>query len=243
MIRIILAVTLMLLAPLAWPGDWKNIRPGFDYRYISPHLIPTTASSIYGFRVDLKQYRLQLISARQLKMTSAFANEYVDKTGALLAINGGFFSPQMKALGLRLQAGQVLNPMRGVSWWGVFYVNSADNAAVMPMKSFKLTKDIQFAIQAGPRLLVNGQKLKLTPGLDLRSALCVDNQQRVIIAITNNLPMTTDQFADVLLKFGCVDALNLDGGTSSQLYAHVDKLKLNIENYRPVADAVAVFPR
>ncbi len=221
---------------------WKLLEPGLAYAYISPHFISTSASSIYAFRIDPRQYQLRLVSAKQLNQSAVYAKDVIKKTNAILAINGGFFSPEKKALGLRIQNGKVLNPLRRISWWGVFYIQN-NQPHVTTMQNFRYQPTVQFAVQAGPRLLQNGRKLKLKEGRDLRSALCVDAKQQIIIAVTNNLALTTNEFADFLLKFGCVDALNLDGGNSSQLVVKTPKFTLDIESYRPVADSVAVFKK
>lgn len=242
MLRILLATILAILTIACKGKDWQTLQPGLEYRYYSPHLIPTTASSVYAFRIDLNRYQLRLINAKSLGMKSAFIGDYGKKTGALVAINGGFFSTSMEELGLRIQNGKTISPLRNISWWGVFSIRNK-TAQVSAMNNFQNQDNIEFAIQAGPRLLVNNQHLKLSPGRASRSALCIDGQQHVIIAVTNNLPLTTNQFASVLQKFGCTDALNLDGGSSTQLYAKAGNLHVDIESYRQVADAVGVFPR
>lgn len=242
MLRIILATALALLAVACKGSDWHNLQPGLDYRYYSPHLIPTTASSVYAFRIDLNQFQLKMISAKSLGLKTAFANEFAKKTGALVAVNGGFFSDDKQELGLRIQNGKILNPLRNVSWWGVFYIQNKI-PKISSLKNFQMQNAIEFAIQAGPRLLENSQHLKLSPGRASRSAVCIDEQQHVIIAVTNNLPLSTNQFASVLQKFGCVDALNLDGGSSTQLYAKTNDLHVDIESYRQVADGIGIFPR
>lgn len=242
MLRIIIATFLALLTLGCKGSDWQNVLPGLDYRYYSPHLIPTTASSVYAFRIDPNLFELRLVSAKSLGLKTTYVNEFVKKSGALLAVNGGFFSTDKEELGLRIQNGKILKPLRNISWWGVFYIKNKI-PKISSMQNFQLQNNIEFAIQAGPRLLVNNQHLKLSPGKDLRSALCIDTQNQIIIAVTNNLPLSTNQFASVLQKFGCTDALNLDGGNSAQVYANTKKLHLDIESYRQVADAVGVFPR
>lgn len=242
LLRIVIATIFALLTLGCQGNDWQSIQPGLEYRYYSPHLIPTTASSVYAFRIDPNHFQLRLINAKSLGQKAAYVNDFAKKSGALIAVNGGFFSTDKEELGLRVQNGKIISPLRNVSWWGVFYIQN-NIPKIAAMKNFHMQNNIEFAIQAGPRLLVNNQQLKLTPGRDLRSALCIDPQNHIIIAVTNNLPLTTNQFASVLQKFGCTDALNLDGGNSAQVYANTGKLHLDIETYRQVADAVGVFPR
>jgi exopolysaccharide biosynthesis protein len=41
----------------------------------------------------------------------------------------------------------------------------------------------------------------------------------------------------------CLSALNLDGGSSSQLYASMDDFVIDIPGFSRVADAIVVRPR
>jgi exopolysaccharide biosynthesis protein len=80
------------------------------------------------------------------------------------------------------------------------------------------------AIQAGPRLLVKGQR---TTGLrdknrSGRSVVCRDRQGRVLLGTTSAgfRGLTLQELQQALLSplVACVDALNLDGGGSAQLF-------------------------
>jgi hypothetical protein len=41
----------------------------------------------------------------------------------------------------------------------------------------------------------------------------------------------------------CTDALNLDGGSSTQLYANVRLFKINVPGINAITDAILVVPR
>ena len=67
--------------------------------------------------------------------------------------------------------------------------------------------------------------------------------------MTDHFTLTTTELAQIMKKplsqngFECVDALNLDGGSSSQLSVKVGGFHLNISSLRPVADFVLIIPR
>jgi exopolysaccharide biosynthesis protein len=42
---------------------------------------------------------------------------------------------------------------------------------------------------------------------------------------------------------GCMNALNLDGGSSTQLYAKTQDFSLSIPSFSAVTDAVVVVPK
>ncbi len=136
LLRIAIATVLALLSIACKGSDWQTLRPGLEYRYYSPHLIPTTASSVYAFRIDLNLFQLRLITAKSLGMKATYVNDFAKKSGALIAVNGGFFSTDKEELGLRIQNGKIISPLRNISWWGVFYIQNKI-PKISSMKIFK----------------------------------------------------------------------------------------------------------
>jgi uncharacterized protein YigE (DUF2233 family) len=226
--------------------QWQNLATGIDYTNIP---VNSTGGKIHAFKIDLKQYRLSLARATDNGSKSANVAALAMQSGGVIAINGGFFDPFHTPLGLRIEKGQLLNPIRPISWWGVFYTLNNNRAYMTSMKNFTLNPSIDFAIQSGPRLIVEGTIPPLKDSYASRSALCINHQGKVIISITENVAVTPEVFASLLKKstnqggLGCYNALNLDGGSSSQLYAAIGSFHLMIPSFSNVADAVVVVPR
>lgn len=226
--------------------QWQNLANGIDYTNIS---VNSTGGKIHAFKIDLKQYKLSLARAPDFGSKSANVASLAIHSGGIIAINGGFFDPFHTPLGLRIENGQLLNPIRPISWWGIFYTLSNKHAYMASMKNFTLNPNIEFAIQSGPRLVVNGTIPQLKDSYAARSALCIDQQGKVIIAITESVAITPEIFAELLKQspaqngLGCYNALNLDGGSSSQIYAAIGSFHLMIPSFSNVADAVVVVPR
>ncbi len=227
----------------AAPTPWTKLDSGLDYKHFQPYP-GEPGKSIYAFRIDPKNYQFKIISAKDFNLKSAYIFQLAKKANALIAINGGFFSPSWQPLGLRISDHKVLNPKKNISWWGVFQIKN-DNPSVTSGKYFYPTKRVDFAIQAGPRLLINGAIPNLKPGLAERSALCVTRNKKVIIVITKHARISATDFAKLLLQpeLNCYNALNLDGGSSSQLHASINDFSITIPSLRPVADAVAVIKK
>ncbi len=225
---------------------WQNIAPGIDYTSIS--LDETTHGYVHAFRIDPTHYRLSLANARDYGMGATNVAILALRSQAILAINGGFFDPLHNPLGLRIQNGKQLNPLRPISWWGVFSMQN-NRPSISAQKYFSPSSSTDFAIQSGPRLLVNGKIPSLKDNYDARSALAIDHQGNIVIAITENAAITTSQFAKILQAptsangLNCYNALNLDGGNSSQLYANIGRFNLLIPSFNSVVDAVIVLPR
>lgn len=240
---------LVLLSILLLPGfaevtsDWQQLGPGIEYQDLD-HSYLTPWSHVHAFRIDLKTNRLGLVTARQLDAPHASASEYARHSNALLTINGGFFDKDYQPLGLRINQGQQLSPLKKISWWGVFYVRN-NKAGVASARQFQQGNHLDFAVQSGPRLLVKGQIPALKPGRAERSALGITKDGKVIMLITDNAPVSTQELAAIMKAppLNCVDALNLDGGSSSQLHARVGSFGFDVHGFSNVSDAVIVLPR
>ncbi|MGE3919326.1 MAG: phosphodiester glycosidase family protein [Gammaproteobacteria bacterium] len=221
---------------------WRPIDLGLDYAEYTNQQ-QSYNGTIRAFRVDLKHYRLSSAQAREIHLSFATVKKFVTENQAALGINGGFFNVSGDSLGLRINDFKVMNPLRKISWWGVFYIRN-NKPYIASNRDFALTPSIIFAIQSGPRLIIQGSIPHLKPGIDERSALGITKDKKVIILVTDNLPLSTTELAQIMQKqFACSDAINLDGGTSSQLYARLNTFSMNVLGLKPVADAILVFKK
>lgn len=245
----LIILMLMMSGVSATPTLWQTLADGLQYTVLQPSL----HGRIYAFRIDPAKYDLSLAFARDTQdnpssVSGASVEQLAKQSHALIAVNGGFFTPNYQSLGLRIQAGIMRSPIKPVSWWGVFYIRN-HIPTIVSQRKFKETAGIYFAVQSGPRLVVNGAIPALKNTVDDRSALCITKQQQIIIIVTQGSSLSMHDFANLLSMpehFGglsCYNALNLDGGHSTQLYANVGSMKLSIPNLSPVADAVIVVPR
>lgn len=181
--------------------------------------------------------------AKDLAVKHASVNEYAEHSKAMVAINGGFFDKNFRSLGLRISDKQQQSPLKQISWWGVFYIKNK-TAYITSARQFKKSKAIDFAVQSGPRLLINGQIPPLRPGRAERTALGINAEGQVILLVTENAPLSTTELAQLMQSppLNCINAINLDGGSSSQLYAAVDSFRLNVHGFSNISDAIAVKP-
>jgi uncharacterized protein YigE (DUF2233 family) len=227
----------------AHAADWSEIAPGLEYIDIGANLL-TPWSHIHAFRIDLNQNQLNVVMAKKLSKKYASVEEFAGHSNALLAINGGFFDHDYRPLGLRINNQRQYNPLKHISWWGVFYIKNKQ-PYLSSVRKFNNHQKIDFAVQSGPRLLVNGRIPALKIGHAERSALGISPDGRVIILVTENMPMTTRTLAELMKAspLNCKDALNLDGGNSSQLFAQTGFFKINAHGFSNVSDAIVVKPR
>lgn len=222
---------------------WLSIAPGVEYRelpgkYLSPW------SHIHVFRISLKKNILSNQLASDFSKKLATAEVFSKQSGAFLAINGGFFDNQSKPLGLRLTDHKQQNSIKPISWWGVFYTQH-QKPYISSYREFDRNPSMEFAIQSGPRLLINNRIVPLKPGIAERTALGITKNKQIIILVTENSAMSTSALAKMLQTepLSCTDALNLDGGSSTQMYVNTPEIVRKVSGFTGVSDAVVVRPR
>lgn len=185
--------------------------------------------------------RLRVVTAEGQAWETAA--QVASRLGALAAINGGYFDENRRALGLVISEGVERNPLRRADW-GVFALRG-DSASIVHTREFD-PAGVDEAIQCGPRLVVDGQPTRLKPSSPTaRSAVGIDAEGRVVLVATSGL-LELSQFADVLARpateggVGCVQAMNLDGGPSTQLAAPG---RLAVKGGWPVPNHLVLLPR
>ncbi|MCC5791703.1 MAG: phosphodiester glycosidase family protein [Legionellaceae bacterium] len=243
-VRKLLALT--LLWSVAYPGlvhAWKNIGPGIDYLDVNYSYL-TPWSHIHAFKIDPQQYRFQLALANSLDQRNASVDSLARDTSAAIAFNGGFFDKQYRPLGLRISNGQRINPIKQVSWWGIFYLKH-QRAFIASPREYIPSRQLDFALQSGPRLIINGRIPPLKPGRAQRTALGITPQGQVIVVVTDNVALSTSELATLMQSppLSCRNALNLDGGSSTQLWVNLPDFKLNVHGFSNVSDVVLLVPK
>jgi uncharacterized protein YigE (DUF2233 family) len=222
---------------------WQQLSAGIEYLSLDDTLtLPW--SHIHVFRIHLKKNQFELLTAKNLSLPLAGVDKFSQKYPLAIAINGGFFDSQNRPLGLRITHSTLTNPFKPISWWGIFQIRN-QMASIHSSHHFLLDKQVDFAIQSGPRLIINGKIPNLRPGLAERSALGITPTGEVIILVTENAALSTTTLAQLMLAhpLNCQYALNLDGGSSSQIRAHFHQFSIHSSGLAPVSDAIIVHPR
>jgi uncharacterized protein YigE (DUF2233 family) len=207
--------------------------------------------------VDLRKHAVRLYWKRSdgapYAYLSALPRALEGGAGRLLfATNAGMFDPTLKPVGLYVEQGRELvhaNTRSGFGNFhmkpnGVFYI-SADRAAVAETRAFlELRPQTDLATQSGPMLVING---RLHPRFDRRSTslkarngVGVRADGKVVFAISQG-EVSFDAFARLFRDgLNCPNALFLDGGSASSLYAPSLSRHGNILSLGPM---LAVFER
>ncbi len=182
---------------------------------------------LYSFKVQLvvfdsRQFDLKVIDQPEDWSGGSRITDSMRGAAAVAGVNGGFFTPEFKPMGLMVASGK-----RTGAWQsnplltGAVVVTSHPqllwNAEVNPAEASEL-------VQAGPRLVDGGQAVA---GLDhrkrsTRSFIANDGGHQWLIGLAQDI--TLSELAELLATPGLMPAfsvhraLNLDGGHSSALY-------------------------
>lgn len=216
---------------------WRQVHQGVHHRRLEPRDVQADL-----IRFDLDRHKVGvLVPGKRGPLTAAQA---AAENEALLAINGGFFDPQWRPLGLRVSQGQVIVPLRPNVDWGVLTVAGQRARIVHSREHGAPATPLEAAIQVGPRLLVNGQPTKLKPQVAYRSAVAVDASGRYLTVIVTSAPTDAGALASALARLGDFqDAMLLDGGPSSQVHARLDGLNLDRPGGYAVPDLLLISAR
>lgn len=165
---------------------------------------------------------------------------YLEGHGERLAFatNGGMYGADYAPIGLYVEDGETLARANTTSpdpdvrpipnFYkkpnGIFFIRKDGTAGVMETDAFlAAAPDVRYATQSGPMLLVDGAIHPMfIPGssdLNPRNGVCAPTPTTVDFVITAG----TVNFHDFATLFrdrlGCKDALFLDGGSASAIYA------------------------
>jgi uncharacterized protein YigE (DUF2233 family) len=119
----------------------------------------------------------------------------------------------------------------------------AERAQIVHSREFKADPAIEQAIQVGPRLVVDGQPMKLKPQSSRRTAVALDRDGRSLTIVVTRGATDAQRLAELLVRLGFHSALMLDGGPSSQLSAACGELRLDLRGGYAVPDGLVVRRR
>ena len=179
-------------------------------------------------RLDLEHVALRALPVNEHRLESLAARPEV-----LLAVNGGFFEPNLEASGLLVSEQRLLHGWQERGGSGVLSVR-AGRASVSSEPPRALSQ-LELAMQCGPRLIEADGTLGIARDdrkRAERTAVCMRRQGRELDLV---LAYATDRARDgpsllqlaqwlaapltPLDETGCESALNLDGGPSTGLVA------------------------
>jgi len=167
----------------------------------------------------------------------------------LAGVNGGYFDPEDRPVGLVISGGKVISPLRKARLLSGVLVVSAGRVQLLRAAEYSSRLKAHDALQCGPFLVDRGQPV---PGLnDTRSArrsfVVASGSDRAAIGFCSGV--TLAQLGKILGTPGLAPdlkvqrALNLDGGSSSAFWFAGERGPFSISEQKTVRNFVAVAPK
>lgn len=219
---------------------FTQVAPGIEAATFTERSSPAYAGHAYV--VDLAQVDVAVVQATERKRVSELSARWPQH----IAVNASFFDPAGKAMGRVVDAGRVIVKERQKQW-GALVVDQRQ-ARVVPGDALPVdAAGGELVVQGVPRLVVDGAVPKLKAAAAERTAACAEGPSLILVVTT--APADATAFARFLARpraqggLGCTNALNLDGGPSTQVNARLGGYKLAVDGGWGVPNALVVVPR
>lgn len=235
----------------AEPVPWRALPSGLQVRTLQAIPSPELPVEAWLVRLDSGRHELRALvpgaggpgdpAAPSPRLASLLGPE----VGALAVLNASYFDERGRPLGLLVEDGRMLSRAneRGWAWAAI-----SSGRLVLRQAREEVPPGVTQAVQAGPLLVRAGAALpSSSPRRARRSFLGSDASGRIVLGATNG-SLLLGELAALLARpeseggAGLVEAINLDGGSSSQLWIAGDEPPLKVGGI-PVPAFVAVFPR
>jgi hypothetical protein len=237
-----LTASALSTAVRAEPSRFQAVAPGIEYATFQIQREGAEPFSGHAFKINLDVVELRLVPAGGPSGRRR-VEEIVAPYGAVVAVNASFFDTEGRAMGLAVDEGRLMAKGRRQSW-GALVVDDR-KARIVLGADVSDPLAYRLVVQGLPRLVVGGKVQLLKPQLAERTAVCADGNSVVLVVTTK---VETPVFANFLAEpldrggLGCSDALNLDGGPSTQLVVKLSTLALSMPGGWGVPNALVVTP-
>lgn len=196
-------------------------------------------ATVHVLRVDLAHADLRVLHAADHGGGHRTAAEFARRSGATAVVNASFFDVDGSPMGLLVVDGAVRQPLRPVDW-GVFSVDAERKASIVHTDAWSGEAGVRQAVQSGPRLVIAGEVVGLKNQTAARTAVCVRPDGKVDLVVVERA-VSLAGLARFLVDEGCRDAMNLDGGPSTQLFLDRAGVRVDVPGGTPVPIALGVF--
>jgi Phosphodiester glycosidase len=221
---------------------FSTVAPGIAHSTFEVPVDGADPFAGHAFKIDLDAADLRLVPAGG-PSSRRTVQQMVAGYPAVVAINASFFDTEGRAMGLAVDEGRSTGGGRRPSW----------GALVVEGRKARITVGAEIGDHLAPRLIVQGIPRLVVggkvPGLKQqfaeRSAVCAAGS---VVTIVVSTKAEANAFARFLAGppatggLGCVDALNLDGGPSTQLVVKLPGLDLSLPGGWGVPNALVVTP-
>jgi hypothetical protein len=225
-----------------------SLAKGLEHRYV------VVEDSNSGDRASLelaifstKSCRLRIVDqASELRLDL----EDVMAHGNFLAgVNGGYFDPEYRPIGLRIVDGKMAVPLQKSRLLSGVLSSTGKKIQISRVSELSQSQKPDTAVECGPMLVDLGKSVR---GLEStrsarRTFAAVSSGDKVALGFCSDV--TLADLSSILAiisipEFKIQRALNLDGGSSSAFwFKRANGSAFSIAEQKPVRDFVAIIPR
>lgn len=231
--------------PTAPPDTgWQMLRPGLEQRVIRLLAVDgRVREELSIFRIDPALYEFRVAYRPGEPQTLA---QWQAETGALLVVNGGFFTEEFVATGLTVIEGQANGGSYG-DFAGMFAVTAGGpEVRWLGARPYNPDEPLLYALQAFPMLVKPGGQIGYAEEdgqANRRTVVGQDSDGRILFILAPWGSFTLHQLSVWLAEsdLNLDVALNLDGGTSTGL--HLAEPEVVIPAFTRLPIVIAVFPQ
>jgi uncharacterized protein YigE (DUF2233 family) len=194
-----------------------------------------------------KSYSLRVVDSKSPGSTKAASA--LPESGCVAGVNGSYFQADYRPVGLMVAGGQEIHPFEKAKLLAGILTAHGAKLEIVRSSKFGKSPDIREAVQCGP-MLVEGEHP--TTGLNSersarRTIVATDGHGRwaliyltsVTLADAARILMAPDALGD----WKPATALNLDGGSSSGLWAATSPAPVSLTEFGHVRNYIGIVPR
>ena len=224
-------------------SGWQLVSKGMEVRKIRILLDDDQSAGMTAVRIDPQLFNIRLRWQTHGRFPTATARQIARLTKAAVVVNAGYFDENGRPLGYFRSEKKLFNSSllfrgrkRALHLGVVFYVMKNSGKVGMATREDFDSRGVREAFQAGPYLVRDGRP---DPGLDAyrefrradrRTVLALDKRGRLIFLVSKEIGrgISWCELQSFLPRsrvdggMEVVESMNLDGGSSSQLYVKGD---------------------
>jgi Phosphodiester glycosidase len=255
-VRKLSPVALLLLLVSAAQAQWAQIssqfepssNKGLEHRY----LVVEDSNSGERASLELAIFSTKSCRLRVIDRSSeprADLEDVMPRGNFLAGVNGGYFDPEYRPIGLLIVDGTMVAPLQKARLLSGVLSASPKKVQISRIAEFSLTQKPDAAVECGPMIVDLGKSVR---GLESRKVA-----RRTFAAVSSGDKAALGFCSDVTLAglasilaivtipdFKIQRALNLDGGSSSAFwFKRANGSAFSISEQKPVRDFVAVVAK
>jgi hypothetical protein len=255
-VRKLSAALFFLIVAAAAGAEWKtvstNSEPGTVAGLEHRHVVLESPANNSSAIVDLAIFSVKSCALRVIDNPNGGDNltDAMQREKCVAGVNGGYFDPDFKPIGLRVVDGKLVAPLVRARLLTGIVTSSPRGVQIARIKEFSRGEKLEAAMECGPFLVDLATAVR---GLDdtrlaRRTFVAIDRGGRAALGVCSSVSLA--QAGKILSMVPLAEnskiwrALNLDGGSSSAFwFKPKDGRAFSIQEQKTVRDFVGVVPK